>query len=149
MADHDHDYVIHADGGSRGNPGPAAAGFTITGPGMTPVEVGEYLGETTNNVAEYTAAIRALAKLKSLLGTEKAKGATVRVHADSELLVKQMNRQYKVKDPGLMQLFVQLHNALLDFGSVSFTHVPRERNRDADRMVNDALDRQNVPKFRL
>lgn len=141
------DYIIHADGGSRGNPGPAAAGFTITGPGMQPVEIGEFLGETTNNVAEYTAVIRALAKLKALLGAEHAKAATVRVHADSELLVKQMNRQYKVKNPDLMQLFVQLHNALLDFGSVSFTHVPRERNLDADRMVNEALDRQGVPKF--
>jgi len=142
-------FIVHADGGSRGNPGPAAAGFTIIGPGIAPVEAGEYLGETTNNVAEYTAVIRALAKLKALLGTEKAKTAAVHVHADSELLVKQMNRQYKVKDPDLMQLFVQLHNALLDFGSVTFAHVPRERNQDADRMVNEALDRQNVPKFRL
>jgi ribonuclease HI len=141
----DSHYIIHADGGSRGNPGPAAAGYTITGPGIGSVEHGEYLGETTNNVAEYTAAIRALAKLKALLGAERAKAAHVRVHADSELMVKQMNRQYKVKDPNLMQLFVQLHNALLDFGSVSFTHVPRERNRDADRMVNEALDRHDAP----
>ena len=137
-------YIITADGGSRGNPGPAAAGYTIKGPGVTAAH-GEYLGETTNNVAEYTAVIRGLAKLKSLLGTDKAKKATVQVMADSELVVKQMNRQYKVKDPDLMQLFVQVHNALLDFGSVTFTHIPRERNQDADRMVNEALDRQNEP----
>jgi ribonuclease HI len=140
-------YLIHADGGSRGNPGPAAAGYTITGPGIAPAAHGEYLGETTNNVAEYTAVVRALVKLKALLGTDHAKRAAVHVHADSELLVKQMNRQYKVKDPDLMQLFVQVHNAMLDFGTVSFTHVPRERNRDADRMVNEALDRQGAPKL--
>lgn len=142
-------YAIHTDGGSRGNPGPAAAGYTIEGPGIGTVEHGEYLGTTTNNVAEYTAPIRALAKLKALIGTERAKTAHVRVHADSELLVKQMNRQYKVKDADLMQLFVQLHNAVLDFGSVSFTHVPRERNKDADRMVNEALDRQDAPGLGL
>jgi ribonuclease HI len=142
-------YLIHADGGSRGNPGPAAVGFTIMGPGIAPVEHGEYIGETTNNVAEYSAVIRAMAKLKSLIGAGKAKDAAVRVQADSELLVKQMNREYKVKDPGLMQLFVQLHNALLDFGSVSFAHVPRERNREADRMVNDALDRHGAPRLGL
>ena len=142
-------YLITADGGSRGNPGPAAAGYTVRGPGIAPVEHGEYLGETTNNVAEYTAVIRALAKLKSLIGTEKAKAATVQVKADSELLVKQMNRQYKVRNPDLMQLFVQLHNALLDFGSVSFAHVPREQNKAADRMVNEALDRRDAPKLGL
>lgn len=140
-------YTITADGGARGNPGPAAVGFTITGPSIAPVEHGEYIGETTNNVAEYTAAIRALGKLKSLIGAERAKSSSVHVLADSELLVRQMNREYKVKDPDLMQLFVQLHNALLDFGSVSFAHVPRERNRDADRMVNEALDRHGAPKL--
>jgi ribonuclease HI len=138
-------YIIYTDGGSRGNPGPAAAGYTIEGPGTGLVQHGDYLGETTNNVAEYTAVVHALAKLKALLGTDKAKAAHVRVHADSELLVKQMNRQYKVKDPGLMQLFVQVHNVMLDFGSVTFTHVRRERNQAADRMVNEALDRQDVP----
>jgi ribonuclease HI len=138
-------YIIHTDGGSRGNPGPAASGFTITGPGIGTVEHGEYLGETTNNVAEYTAVIHALAKLKSLLGTDKAKHASVTVKADSELLVKQMNRIYKVKDPGLMQLFVQVHNALLDFASVTFIHIRREHNAAADRMVNEALDNQKAP----
>ena len=141
------EYTITADGGARGNPGPAAAGFTISGPGIAPVAHGEYLGETTNNVAEYTAAIRALAKLKSLLGSDHAKKARVVVMADSELVVKQMNREYKVKDADLMKLFVQLHNAMLDFGAVAFRHIPREKNRDADRMVNEALDRQGIPKL--
>lgn len=142
-------YTIHTDGGARGNPGPAAVGFIIEGPHIARVEHGEYLGETTNNVAEYTAVIHALAKLKALLGTERAAIATVRVRADSELLVKQMNREYKVKSPDLMPLFIQLHNALLDFGSATFDHIPREANRDADRMVNEALDRQHVPGLGL
>jgi ribonuclease HI len=140
-------YTIHADGGARGNPGPAAIGFTVSGPGITPAAYGEYIGETTNNVAEYTAVIRALAKLKALIGAEHAKTVQVAVKADSELLVKQMNRDYKVKDPDLMQLFVQLHNACLDFGSVAFAHVVREENREADRMVNEALDRHGALKL--
>lgn len=138
----DHTYDIWADGGSRGNPGPAAFGFVLKGPDMEPVEYGEKIGTTTNNVAEYTAVIRALGKLKAVLGEKKAKQATVRVHADSELLVKQMNREYKVRDEGLKELYMDLHNAMMDFGSVSFTHVRREKNKDADRMVNLALDRE-------
>ena len=140
-------YDIHADGGARGNPGPAAIGFTISGPGIQPVEQGEYIGEETNNVAEYTAVLRAFAKLKSLLGSERAKRARVRVFADSELLVRQANGVYKIKDETLGKLFVKLYNARQDFGVVAFEHVPRERNRDADRMVNDALDRQGVPSL--
>lgn len=142
-------YTIYTDGGSRGNPGPAAVGYTIEGPGVGSVAQGEYLGQTTNNVAEYTAVIRALAKLKSLIGAERAKTAQVHIRADSELLVKQVNRQYKVKDADLMQLFVQLHNARLDFAEVTFTHVRREQNTGADRMVNEALDRQDAPGLGL
>jgi ribonuclease HI len=142
-------YLIHTDGGSRGNPGPSASGYVIEGPDIPRVEHGEYLGVATNNVAEYTAPILALAKLKSLLGTERSKQAQVQVHADSELLVKQVNGQYKVKNPELMKLFVQLYNARQDFASVTFTHLRREKNTAADRMVNEALDRQNVPGLDL
>ncbi len=140
-------YTIHADGGARGNPGPAAAGYTIEGPGISRVEHGDYLGETTNNVAEYTAVIKALAKLKSLIGADRAGEVNVQVLADSELLVKQVNGLYKIKDETLGKLFIQLYNARQDFQQVTFAHVPREQNRDADRMVNEALDRQGVPKF--
>lgn len=141
------EYTITADGGARGNPGPAGIGYTVSGPGITPVEHGEYIGDTTNNVAEYTAIIRGLAKLKSLIGTDSAAQAHVHVRADSELVVKQMNREYKVKDANLMQLFIQLHNACLDFGAVTFSHIPREQNHAADRMVNEALDRHGAPKL--
>lgn len=134
-------YVIYTDGGSRGNPGPAAAGYTIEGPQTGRVEHGEFLGVATNNFAEYTAAIRALLKLKSLLGEEKAAHAIVHVRADSELLVKQVNGQYKVKNPEIGKLFMQLYNARQGFASVTFTHVRRAQNTHADRMVNEALDR--------
>ena len=142
-------YTIYTDGGSRKNPGPAAAGYTIEGEGMRRVEHGEYLGVTTNNVAEYSAAILALNKLKSLIGAERASAAHVRVMADSELLVRQVNGEYKVKDAELKKLFVDLYNARQDFAKVTFTHVRREANTDADRMVNEALDRKDVPKLRL
>src|SRR4030042_1030706 len=140
-------FGIHADGGARGNPGPAAIGYTIDGADITPVQHGEYIGETTNNVAEYTAVIRALAKLKSLVGSGRAARAKVQVRADSELLVRQVNGEYKVKDETLAKLFIQLYNARQDFGEVSFSHVAREKNKEADKMVNEALDRHNVPKF--
>lgn len=142
-------YRIHADGGARGNPGPAAIGFTIHGPGMEPVLHGEYIGETTNNVAEYTAVIEALAKLKSRIGSAQAKQADVQVHADSELLVRQMNGDYKVKDERLGKLFIRLHNARQDFHTVTFLHVPREKNREADRLLNEALDARDVPELKL
>lgn len=142
-------YTIYTDGGSRSNPGPAAAGFIIDGPDIRRVEHGEYLGVATNNVAEYTAAILALGKLRALIGAERARAAHVRVMADSELLVRQVNGEYKVKDAELKKLFVDLYNVRQDFAHVSFTHVRREHNTDADRMVNEALNRQYPSQLKL
>ena len=135
-------YLIWADGGARGNPGPAAYGFVIEGPGVSRTLQGKTIGTATNNIAEYTSVIEALKKLKSLLGSGKASKAAVRVHADSELLVKQANREYKIKDAELQVKYIELHNLRLDFASVAFVHVPRNKNVDADRMVNEALDRE-------
>jgi ribonuclease HI len=143
------EFTVHTDGGSRGNPGPAAAGFVIEGPGIGRVEHGERLGETTNNIAEYTAVVLALRKLKALLGTEGAKRAVVHVYADSELLVRQLNGQYKVKDADLKVIFMELWNARLDFSRITFTHIPREKNQAADRMVNEALDAVTAPGLGL
>ncbi|MCC6934641.1 MAG: ribonuclease HI family protein [Candidatus Yanofskybacteria bacterium] len=133
-------YTIHTDGGSRGNPGPAASGFVIDGPGIERIEQGERLGIATNNVAEYTAVLLALRKLKAVIGAEHAGAAIVHVKADSELLVKQLNGEYKVRDASLRSIFLDVWNARLDFKSVTFEHVRREYNKDADRMVNAALD---------
>jgi ribonuclease HI len=127
--------VIFTDGGSRGNPGPAAIGYVV---GNRPY--GETIGHTTNNVAEYRAAIAALKKAKQLLGKTEAKKTELEVNMDSELITKQMNGLYKIKEPDLQALFLELWNLKQDFKAVAFQHVPREKNREADRMVNEALD---------
>jgi ribonuclease HI len=142
-------FTLHADGGSRGNPGPAASGYVIEGDNIHPVHAGHYLGVATNNVAEYSAVILGLNRLKALIGIERARAAHVRVMSDSELVVRQVNGEYKVKDAQLKKLFVDLYNARQDFGKVTFSHVRREHNQEADRMVNEALDREDSPKLRL
>ena len=135
------DYIIYADGGARGNPGPAATGFVVFGAdGKKVAEAGEAIGETTNNVAEYRSVIAGLKKLKALIGGERAASAHVEARMDSELVVRQMNAEYKVKKEQLVPLFVDLWNRRQDFASVVFIHVPREENGEADRLVNEALD---------
>ncbi len=138
-----YNFLIHTDGGSRGNPGPAALGVVIEGDAVGKKEYGEYIGEATNNVAEYSAVIFALKKLKSLVGGEKAKDSIVQVHADSELLVKHLNGEYKIKEENIRNLFLDVWNLKLDFGEVIFRHIPREENHGADKMVNQALDLEN------
>ena len=128
---------VFTDGGARGNPGPAGIGVAIQdADGKTLEEFGDYIGETTNNQAEYRAMIAALERAKALGATE------VSAFADSELLVKQLHRQYRVKNPGLAPLFVKVWNLAQSFSSCTFQHVRRERNKDADRMVNMAIDRR-------
>ncbi len=134
-------FVIHADGGARGNPGPAAIGAAIEDEeGRVLKEISEYIGETTNNEAEYRAVISALKKLKALIGKAEAKKAHVRIYADSELLVKQMNGHYKIDNVNIQKLFLELWNLKIDFGKATFEAVPRTQNREADRLVNAALD---------
>ncbi|MEK7626724.1 MAG: ribonuclease HI family protein [Patescibacteria group bacterium] len=127
--------VIYTDGGARGNPGPAAIGVVVGEKGY-----GEAIGNTTNNVAEYKAVIFGLKKAKSLLGGKKAAEAEIEVRADSELVVSQLNGDYKIKEDNLKPLFIDVWNLRQDFKSVSFIHIPREKNREADRLVNQALD---------
>ena len=129
--------IIYTDGGARGNPGPSALGVVVGDK-----EYGEYLGEHTNNYAEYQALIFALKKAKQLIGKKKAEDAELEVRMDSELIVRQMNGEYKIKEPELQMLFVQVWNLKLDFKTVEFVHIPREQNKRADRMVNKALDAQ-------
>ncbi|MEK9173395.1 MAG: ribonuclease HI family protein [Patescibacteria group bacterium] len=128
--------VIYTDGGARGNPGPAALGVVVGDK-----EYSEYLGEMTNNKAEYLALVFALKKAKALLGGKKAGGAEVEVRMDSELIVRQLNGIYKIKEPDLQPLFIEVWNLRLDFGKVIFKHIPREQNKRADRLVNQALDK--------
>lgn len=128
--------TTYTDGGSRGNPGPAAIGVVIKHGAEVVKKYGRYLGETTNNQAEYRALISALEHAAEL-GAEE-----VECMLDSELVVKQMRHEYRVKDPDLAPLFLKVYNLSQSFKKITFTHIPREKNKEADAMVNDALDRQ-------
>ncbi len=129
--------TVHTDGGSRGNPGPAAIGVVLGGK-----EYGEYIGHATNNQAEYQAVIFALKKLKQILGKKRAKETEVDMKIDSELVVKQLNGRYKILEKELQPLFLDIWNSRLDFKNVFFEHVRREENRTADSLVNKILDRE-------
>jgi ribonuclease HI len=127
--------ITYTDGGARGNPGPAALGVVIKDTtGKTIAGYGQYLGAQTNNFAEYSALISALQKAKELGATE------VECIMDSELVTKQMNRIYKVKEPTLQKLFIQAFNLSSGFKKVVFKHIFREHNKEADAWVNKALD---------
>jgi ribonuclease HI len=131
--------IIYTDGGSRGNPGPAAVGIYIETLGK---KIGECIGIRTNNDAEYEALILALQKTKAIIGKEKAKKIELACFLDSELVVKQLGHEYKLKEPRIQQYFIEIWNLMLDYGKVTFTHIPREKNKVADAMVNEALDGQ-------
>ena len=129
--------IIFSDGGARGNPGPAGIGAVLyDSKKQVLVKISKYIGETTNNQAEYQALISALKKAKELGGQE------LDVFLDSELVVKQLNREYKVKNKELAPLFLEVYNLSLNFSKITFTHVYRENNKEADRLVNEALDKK-------
>ncbi len=137
-------FIIYTDGGSRGNPGRAALGVVICNEKDQPLKkFGEYLGDAmTNNEAEYGAVIFGLKKFKSLFGKPLSQNTEIEVRADSEFLVKQMNGEYKVSDERIQRLFMEVWNLKLDFKSVKFKHIRREKNTEADRLVNEALDQK-------
>jgi ribonuclease HI len=128
--------IIFTDGGARGNPGPAGIGCVILDEqGNAVAEISEYIGETTNNQAEYKALLAGLTKAKDLGAKE------IDVFLDSELVVKQMNREYRVKDKDLAPLFVKVYNLTLGFKRIIFKHIRRKKNELADELVNQALDK--------
>lgn len=134
-------FTIYADGGSRGNPGPAGSGAVVRNEvGEVVVTVSEFLGTATNNVAEYTAVLRALENLALML-EGKAKEADVEVRMDSMLVVRQMSGEWKIKHDGMKVLAASTKEAASRFRSVSFAHVYREHNKDADKLANEAMDR--------
>jgi ribonuclease HI len=135
-------FTIHADGGARGNPGPAGAGAMIRDArGNSVASVSQFLGVRTNNFAEYEAVILAFKTLAKLVPAAKRSKTEVVVKMDSELVVKQMRGEYKVKSPLLKEQQARLAHVAAPFASVSFTHVPREQNSDADALANAAMDR--------
>jgi len=132
--------IIYTDGGAEINPGPAAIGVVICNEkAETLKEYSEAIGTHTNNEAEYQALIFALKKVKLLFGKKKAKQMQIECRLDSELVVKHLNHQYKIKEKKLKPLFLELWNLTLDFGKIEFKHIPREKNKRADRLVNQAL----------
>jgi ribonuclease HI len=126
--------IVNVDGGARGNPGPAAIGIVIRdGEGNVLQDLGETIGEATNNVAEYKALIRGILMARELGADE------LQIHGDSELVVKQMLGQYKVKHPDMKPLHAEAKEALTGV-EWTISHVRREQNAEADALVNQALD---------
>lgn len=130
--------TIHTDGGSRGNPGPAACGIVVHKGNEVLYEAAEYLGTLTNNEAEYTGVLRALEWLtRSSLSHE----ASVQFYLDSKLVVEQLNKNWKIKDARMKQYADRCFLLISELPiAITFSHVPREDNSDADALVNQALD---------
>ena len=126
---------LFTDGGARGNPGPAAAAYVLETDDGTVLDArGEAIGVATNNVAEYSALVAGLRRAAEL-------GVTaLELRSDSELMVKQMRGEYRVKNRDLQELFLDASRAARAVGDVTYTHVRREHNELADRLVNEALD---------
>lgn len=133
--------TIYSDGGARGNPGPSGIGAVLYNEKNEVVaKISRYIGEGTNNQAEYQALLVALEKAKDLRAKE------VKCYLDSELVVKQLNGQYKVKDQVLAKIFLKIWNLKKDFSNISFHHVRREKNKLADQLVNEAIDKALLKK---
>jgi ribonuclease HI len=133
--------IVHTDGGSRGNPGPAAVGVVIERNGTVVYEYGATIGETTNNVAEYRALLAAWEWIRTKSAEGEISGGTVRFLLDSELVVKQLNGVYKIKDTKMRDLAAQVLNKSNACGlAYTYQSIPREQNREADALVNRALD---------
>lgn len=124
---------IFIDGASKGNPGPSGVGVVITRDGQTVREIGRFIGEATNNTAEYTALICALQEGLLL------KADVLHIKSDSELLCRQINRQYKVKQPHILALYDQVIRLFEGFQEVVVKHIPREENTVADKLATKAV----------
>ena len=128
-------YNLYADGGARGNPGSAASGFVVYNGEEIIAREGKYLGVATNNQAEYNAILLGLEKAQELNITE------LDCFLDSELVVKQLKLEYKVKNKDLAAIFLKAWNLSKKFKRIKFHHIPREKNKEADALVNEILDK--------
>lgn len=135
--------VLYTDGGARGNPGPAGAGAALFDEkGTTLKEASQYLGEKTNNYAEYAAVALGLEMIRKHFGAPQCKGLDVEVRLDSELVARQLSGVYQIKEPTLFPLYISIHNMRVkDFPHVRFVHVPRAENTRADALANVAMDK--------
>lgn len=138
--------IIYTDGGSRGNPGSAGVGVYITDEkGGMIKEYSKAIGVRTNNEAEYEAVVLALQKIKQLYGGEKAKKLEIEVRTDSQLMARQLNGSYKIEVEKLIPLFIKVWNLRVEMGmeNIYFVEIPREQNKEADRLANEAMDEGN------
>ena len=138
-------YTIYTDGGARGNPGPAGAGAVIYDVNNKKIkEASQFLGDRTNNYAEYEAVYLGLTALKKIVPQAARKDILVEVKLDSELVCRQLSHEYKIKEESLFGQFIKVHNLnVKDFPLIMYTHIPREQNKEADALANEAMDRGN------
>lgn len=136
--------IVYTDGGSRGNPGRAAVGVVFCDEtGAITDKFGHYLGDgLTNNEAEYRAVVMAFEKLRKTMSPENMAQAEVEIRSDSQLLVNQMSGRFKIKNENIRNFVVTIHRLAEGFGKVFYTAIPREKNTEADRLVNEALEKQ-------
>lgn len=133
--------ITYTDGASRGNPGPASIGVAVCNDkGDILKGYSQTIGKTTNNDAEYQAVVFALKKMKALFGKKNIKNYEILIKSDSQLLVSQLTGKYKIKDSNIKKLFIEIWNLKIDYGKVDFKHIPREQNKLADKLANEALD---------
>ena len=144
--------IIYTDGASRGNPGQAGIGVVFCNEkNQCFKKYAEYMGDNfTNNEAEYRALIFALQKFKGLFGKKLAKSSDVELKSDSELLIRQLNGEYKILEPKIQELFLRVWNLKIDFKKIKFTLIPREKNKEADLLANEAIDNASAtPKLQI
>lgn len=140
--------IVYTDGGSRGNPGPAGVGVVVADEYGKPIKkYSKDIGVRTNNEAEYEAVILALQKIKHLFGKQKTRDLSVEIRMDSELVARQLGAKYKIQEEKLFPLFIKIWNLKMDFGEVSFAEIPREKNKEADRLANEAMDKKENKKL--
>lgn len=133
--------IIYTDGGSKGNPGPAAIGVLFCNEKGIPFKkYSQYLGNLTNNEAEYQAIIFALKKFKLIFGKKLAKETEIEIRSDSELVINQLKGKYKILEPSLQPLFLEVWNLKLDFKKVKFKLISRKNNKEADKMVKEVFN---------
>lgn len=135
--------ICYTDGGARGNPGPAGAGAVLTkADGTVIAALSQFLGNGTNNFAEYAAVLLALKTLKKHFGS-KTKSLAIEIRMDSQLIARQLSYKYQIKEPSLVPQFLEIHNMRIkDFPHITFIHIPRAENKHADRLANEAMDRK-------
>lgn len=137
--------IIYTDGGSRGNPGPAGVGVSICDEKGRQIKgYSKDIGVRTNNEAEYEAVIFALQKIKQLFGKEKVKNFEIEMRMDSQLIARQLKGEYKIEEEKLFPLFIKIWNLRISFGKISFIEIPRGKNKEADRLANEAMDKKET-----